>query len=291
MPSLTPLRRTLLKSMAAFGVGLCVPRAGAAGAPRLICVGGALTEIVYALGGERLLVGVDTTSRYPAAAQKLPSVGYARTLSAEGLLSLAPTAVLASEDAGPPAVLRTVAAAGVPVHVLAANHRYEGLLSRVAQVGRLTGLDAPAARLAATLSRDWQALQARLAQTPPPPRVLFILATTPGQWLVAGGDTAADAMLRYAGAVNALSGFNGYKPLSAEAVVAARPDALLLTDQGLAAAGGIDGILHLPGVAQTPAGKKRRVLAQDALQLLGFGPRLPQAVAQLAERLRAEPPA
>ncbi|TDR73627.1 heme/hemin ABC transporter substrate-binding protein [Paludibacterium purpuratum] len=281
MRRLMSSRRALLKRMAALGLGLAAPAAGAAvreQAPRLVCVGGALTEIVYALGAERQLVGVDTTSLFPPAARTLPSVGYARTLSAEGLLSLAPTAVLASEDAGPPMVLRQLAGAGVPVHVLAANHRFEGVLARIERTGQLTGRSAQAARLITQLQRDWQAPRPSRTNI----RVLFILAAAPGQWLVAGQGTAADAMLAYAGASNALRGFDGYKPLSAEAVLAARPDALLLTEQGLAAAGGIDGVLRLPGIGQTPAGSQRRIVTQDALLLLGFGPRLPQAVERLA---------
>jgi hypothetical protein len=91
--------------------------------------------------------------------------------------------------------------------------------------------------------------------------VLFVLAHTPAQVMVAGSDTSAQAMLDYVGARNAIAGFAGYKPLTPEAVIAARPDLLLFTDQGLQAAGGIEGALRLPGLAQTPAGRQRRGLA------------------------------
>ncbi|BEV71934.1 MULTISPECIES: hemin ABC transporter substrate-binding protein [unclassified Paludibacterium] len=284
-------RRALLQGAAALGLGMLSPLLRAASRPdnaRLVCVGGALTEIIYALGAERQLVGVDSTSRFPAAAQSLPGVGYARTLSAEGILSLAPGAVLASEDAGPPAVLRQISAAGVPVHILPGNHRFEGVLSRITRVGELTGRTTQAAQLQTRLQRDWQKVQGKVAaRHSPPARVLFMLNAAPGQLLVAGNGTAADAMLRYAGARNALQGFNGYRPMTAEAVVAARPDALLLSGDGLAAAGGVEGVLRLPGVAQTPAGQQRRILSQDALLLLGFGPRLPQAVDWLVQTLPA----
>jgi len=254
----------------------------AAARQRIVSVGGALTEIVYALQAQADLVGVDTTSLFPDSAQKLPSVGYARTLSAEGVLALAPTRVIATEDAGPPAVIRQLTSAGVEVSVLPARHRFEGLCDRVQRVGELIGRVAEARALQQSLVQQWARAQAQVAQRAgQAPRVLFVLAHAPNQIMVAGADTSAQAMLDYVGARNVISGFSGYKPLTPEAVIAAQPELVLLTDQGLSAAGGVDGILRLPGLAHTPAGQQRRVLAMDALFLLGFGPRLPAAVAAL----------
>jgi iron complex transport system substrate-binding protein len=96
-------------------------------------------------------------------------------------------------------------------------------------------------------------------------------------------------MLQLAGASNVMSGFDGYRPLTPEAVIAAAPDIVLATDQGVLEAGGIDGLLAMPGLGLTPAGRQRRVVAMDALLLLGFGPRLPQAVATLADGLHGKP--
>lgn len=288
-------RRIALKKMGAGALALAAPMqvlaaVADAGKPlaqtrRIVSVGGALTEIVYALDAQAELVGVDTTSLYPATAQKLPQVGYARTLSAEGVLSLAPTQLIATEEAGPQTVLRQVRDAGVPVAVLNANNRFEGLLERVKQVGQITGRPDPAARLAQSLQQQWSGALAKVRQRQHAPvRVLFILAHAPNQVMVGGRETGADAMLAYAGAVNVMGGqggFAGYKPLTPEAVIAARPDVVLVTDQGLKASGGVDGILKLPGLAQTPAGKQHRIVSQEAMLLLGFGPRMPQALAEL----------
>ncbi|WP_235839873.1 heme/hemin ABC transporter substrate-binding protein [Derxia lacustris] len=254
---------------------------------RIVSVGGALTETLYALGAESELVGVDSTSLHPAAARALPNVGYARTLSAEGLLALAPTLVVATEDAGPPAVLRQLEAARVPLEVLDSSHRYEGLLARVRRLGEITDRRDEATRLIDRLTQEWRAAQALVRNQPgPAPRVLFILSHVPGQARVAGRGTAADAMLGYAGASNVMAAFDGYKPLTPEAAIAAAPEVLLVTTQGLDAAGGIDGLLALPGLAQTPAGRARRVVAFDALALLGFGPRMPALLGELAVALR-----
>jgi len=115
---------------------------------------------------------------------------------------------------------------------------------------------------------------------------MFVLTHSPTQLLVAGASTAAQAMLHYAGAVNAVQGFKGYKPLTPESMIAAQPDCLLVTEQGLQATGGLEVILKLPGLAQTPAGRSRAVIAMDALRLLGFGPRMPEAVLALHQALR-----
>lgn len=275
-------RRTTCLQWGAVLALLAMPPAHATPERRIVIVGGALTEIVYALQAQADLVGVDTTSLYPAAAQKLPSVGYARALSVEGVLALAPTQVIVTEDAGPPAVLRRLTATGIAVTVLAANHRFEGLITRVKRLGELTGRVAQARAMQQTLEQDWARSQAQTAQRAKKSvRVLFVLAHTPNQIMVAGTDTSAQAMLDYVGATNAIHGFSGYKPLTPEAVIAAQPDLILLTDQGLAASGGLDGILQLPGLAQTAAGRNRRIISLEAMLLLGFGPRLPAAVLAL----------
>jgi len=285
-----PARRQFLLQASALAASVCLPQlawaADKKSARRIVSIGGALTEIVYALGASHELAGVDTTSLYPEAATKLPSVGYARTLSSEGILALAPNHVIATEDAGPPAVLRQINAAGVPVTVLAANDKFEGVLDRVARLGALIDRPTQAAQLVEKMKADWQrAREPILARKSPAPRVLFILSHSPGQVMVGGKGSSAEAMLHYVGAQNAVQGFDGFKPLTPEAVIAAQPDVVLFTDQGLNIVGGIDGVLRLPGVAQTPAGQKRRVASLEAMFMLGFGPRMPQAVTALDNAL------
>lgn len=285
-------RRVILGLIVAATAPSVLRPATAAKRLRIVAAGGAITETVFALGADAVLVGVDTTSHHPQTAQSLPSVGYMRTLSAEGVLSLAPTHVIATEDAGPPAVLRQLADSGVQVIVLGSQHHVDGMLKRIAQIGAVLGKDAQASALIARLKEDWSAALAQAsadrARREPwlkgrPTRVLFVLSHSLSQVLVAGTDSAAHHMIQAIGAHNAASGFTGYKPLTAEAAIAAAPDLILTTDQGLKAAGGVVGLLRLPGLADTPAGRAQRVVSMDALLLLGFGPRLPQAVRQLSE--------
>lgn len=253
-------------------------------AARVVSVGGALTEIVYALGAESMLVGTDTTSLYPEAAQRTAKVGYARALSAEGLLSLRPSLLLASNEAGPPTVLTQLQSAGVRLLRAEPGHGLAPLEANIERLGQALGREREAAALGQALRAQWREVSAGLRPQPANarPRVLFVLSHVASNVQVSGSGTAAATMIELAGGANALGGFNGYRPLTAEAVVAAAPDAILTTAQGAEVLGGADRLLALPGLALTPAGRARRVLALDALYLLGGGPRLPRAVAEVA---------
>lgn len=277
---------------AAVPFAMCPSPVQAMSTKRVVSVGGALTEIVFMLEAGNDLVGVDSTSIYPTHATGLPNVGYARQLSAEGMLSLRPSHVLVTEEAGPPAVLRQIAAAGARVTTLPAKHRYVGVRQRVLGVGRVLDRSEMAQVVLEQLDSTWQQVQRQVSAQQAhslarPVRVMFVLAHSPAQMLVAGAFTAAQSMLSYAGATNAVQGFKGYKPLSPEGLIAAQPDCLLVTEQGLQAAGGLEALFKLPGLSQTPAGRSQAVIAMDALRLLGFGPRMPEAVLTLHQALHA----
>ncbi len=278
-------RALLLLPLALHGAAKANPQ-------RIVSVGGAITETLYALGAQDQIVGVDTTSLYPEAATRLASVGYARALSAEGVLSLRPTLVVAGGEAGPPAVLRQLEAARVPLVVLGVDHRFEGVVERTRRLGDLVGRADTARMLAAQLEAQWRETLARVQaqrerSQAAAPRVLLVLSHAANTLRIGGRNTASDAVIRYAGGRNAFAEVDGFKPLTPEAAIAAAPDVILATDQGLQAVGGVDAFLAAPGLAQTPAGRARRVIAFEALSLLGFGPRLPQAVAQLSHALYA----
>lgn len=271
---------------------LAAPASAAADAPRAIGVGGGVTEIVYALGAADLLVGSDTSSTWPAEARALPKVGYQRTLAAEGVLSLHPTIVLASHEAGPPAVLRQIEDAGVRVVRVDGDYTFEGLVGRVQLVAESLGRPAEGEKLVQRLTQQWQAVQEQLRARPAraaggqPLRVGFIMAHS-GVSMAAGRGTGADALLRLAGVQNAFSAaFDDYKPLSPESLVAAAPDVVIVTtDVPEAAAVALMKARSLPGVALTPAGKQDRIAVLDIVLTLGFGPRLPEAVGALHQAL------
>lgn len=256
--------------------------------PRIISVGSALTEIFYALGAENLLAGVDTTSLYPPQARALPQVGYMRALSAEGVLSLKPTLIMATTGAGPVSTLDQLKAAGIDVIILPDRYDYDSVVKKIEAVGTATGKVAEADALIARGRDDMKALAERLAGTPAKPRVLFLMSMSGGAPQAAGRDTAADGIIRLAGGLNAIDGYVGYRPLTPEAVIASRADYILLPRQSVDAMGGIDKVLDQPSIRQTLAGRAGRILQFDLLLLLGFGPRTPQAATELAAALHPQ---
>ena len=294
-----PDRREALRRLslplagAAMGAGLLGTSAVLAQSPRLpriVSVSGATTEIVYALGAEKQLVGTDTTSLFPAAALQTAKVGYMRALSAEGLLSLKPDAVIGTTEAGPGVVMDQIRTAGVKVELVNADHTWGEVQRKVAAVGRATSRTAEAAALQTRLDAQWAAVLATVAkQTGRRPRAIFILSHSASPQ-VAGDRTAAHAMLNYAGLDNAMAGpgnpasFSGYRAMTDEALVVAAPDLIVTTTQGIETSGGIDKFWSRAGLALTPAYKRRSLVALDALYLIGFGPRLPQAVGELHQQ-------
>jgi iron complex transport system substrate-binding protein len=252
---------------------------------RVVCIGGALTEIVYTLGAGDRLVGVDTTSVYPSAARALPQVGYQRTLSAEGILALTPELVIATTDAGPPAVLRQLRDAGVQVELVPIGYSQQALEEKVRRVAAALRLDARGQLLQQQIADGWRGLQRQIANGGQRPRVLFILAHAGPALMVAGAQTAAHAMIELAGGTNAAGQTTGYKPLNPEALIGSAPEVILITDEGLEAVGGKPRLLAKAGLSQTPAARAGRVISMNALLLLGFGPRTPEAAQQLAQAL------
>lgn len=253
---------------------------------RVVCAGGALTEIVYALGAEHSLVGVDSTSTFPLEALSLPQVGYARSLSAEGVLALRPTHLLVTEEAGPASVLLQISSGGVLIERMLSGYRFEGLIERITRIGKLLGRETESGLLIQHIRLEWERLHLSFtANDLPRPRVVFLFAHSANRLLAAGTHTGAHAMIEYASAVNAMTGFTGYKPLTPESLVAAKPDAFILTEQSARALGDLSTVFNIPGVSQTPAGRNRHIAAMDASLLLGFGPRLPAAVQMLRSKL------
>ena len=287
--SSAPARRQCLRALGtaplwAWSAAQAQPKNAVA--QRIVALGGALTEVVYALGAESRLVGTDTTSVHPPAALQTAKVGYMRQLSAEGLLSLRPDAVLGTHEAGPAVVLEQVRSAGVQVELVQADHSWQEVQRKLQLVGRMTGRSAAAQALQARLDGEWAQTQQQVARAAQRPRALFILAHS-GSPMVAGTNTAADALIRFAGGVNVAASFEGYKPLTAEAMASAAPQVLINTSQGMEALGGAAAFWQRPELALTPAYRRRALVAMEANHLLGFGPRLPQAVQELHTRMQA----
>jgi iron complex transport system substrate-binding protein len=258
---------------------------------RIVPLNGDIAETIFTLGLTRNVVGVDTSATYPArTVEGLPKIGYQRTLSAEGILSLRPTVVVGTPTAGPPAVLEQLKTAGVTVVIVP---EYKGIAAgarKLRVVGRALGVPNRGERLARQVESQIAIARREVASTTSRPRVAFLYLRGTQVQMIGGRASGADAMIAAAGGrdVGVEAGIDGFKQYSAEALVAARPDVLLLLTAGLQSVGGESGLLRVPGVAQTPAGQNRRIVHYDDLLLLGLGPRTGKALRLLIRGLHPE---
>lgn len=282
------MSKRLTSLSALFALLLWLPSAQAEeeAAERIVSLGFDVTELVFALGAGDQVVGVDASSLYPAEATRLPKVGYYRKIGAEGVLSLRPTLVVASAMAGPEAALDQLRAAGV--RIVSVNEVSDLASARERITTLAKALDrAPAGEaLLAKLDEELgQAAALRKKVKATSPRVLFLFSPTPAVLNVGGKETVASQVIDLAGGALAVDAFEGYRPISTEALVAAKPDVLLVTERTLASLGGAEKVWEVPGIALTPAAKGRKMVVLDDALLLGMGPRVGEAVSALAREL------
>lgn len=252
---------------------------------RIVSIGGAITEILYALGVEDRIVAVDTTSLYPkqAMADK-PNVGYMRQLSAEGVLGLNPQLVLAIAGSGPKETIDVIDAAKVPLIMVPETYSEDGMLQKIRMVARVAGVESRGECLAAAVASDLAWLRKLRAKATTPPRVMFVMSLVDGRAMVAGRKTAANEIIKLAGGVNVVDDFDGYKIINDEAIVAARPEYVLSMERGKESVMA-DAVFASPAFALTPAAATKSFISMDGLYLLGFGPRTAAAARDLAGKI------
>jgi len=276
-----------------LGVTSLVPAAGHANAKpaeeskkRIVSLGGNLTETIIALGHESKIVGVDTTSVYPPEKVKsYTKVGYLRRLSAEGILSLRPTAVFASEGAGPANTVEKLKRTGVIFTTFKNDYTVASSKALISSLGAQLNSSDAAKRINQDIDQKVAAAKKISGKFTKKPKVLFVYARGARILNVAGKNTSAHAMIELAGGENVFGKVEGFKPMTSEAVIAAQPDYILMLARGVESIGGNEKVLSLPGIELTPAGKNKNFIIMDDLKLLGFGPRLGDAVLELTKHL------
>lgn len=253
---------------------------------RLVCIGGTITETLYALGAESSIIGVDSTSNYPPQALKeKANIGYMRQLSPEGVLSLNPSLVLVMRDAGPASALDQIANSPVPMIYIDATPTAKAVVERVEFLGKLLDLKQQSNSLTKKIQSGFTQLAALRAQRKNTPKVMFVLTAAGNQAMISGTGTAADSIITLAGGQNAATSTHGYIMVGAESIVSMAPDVILTMQHGGAPLP--DNLLKMPGFVNTPAGQKNASIAMDGELLLGFGPRTPDAGLALARHLQA----
>lgn len=274
------LRWSTVLLLLCFHISISVSAQSTA-AKRIVSLNGTVTEILCDLGFQQQIVGVDVTSTWPAAMDKVPKVGHNRNITAEPVLALQPDMIISTANFLSPAVLSQFENVGIKHLIVEQEYSVAGTKKLITQIAAALKVPEKGAQLCKQLDQQ----QAALKIIPQNKKVLFIYARGAGTMMVAGEATPMDKMIALAGAKNAASGFNDFKPLTAEALVAANPDVILLFDTGLQSLGGVDGLLKVPGVAQTNAGKNKKVIVMDGQLLTGFSPRVVTAVKELSQKI------
>ncbi|MGB8509416.1 MAG: ABC transporter substrate-binding protein, partial [Pyrinomonadaceae bacterium] len=261
-----------------------------ADASRIVSVGTANTETIYALGAGASVVGVDNSSaEYIPETRALPKVGARTTLSAEGVLSLKPTLLIVTTDVGPPQVIDQLRSGGVTVLSLPADYKVESVKSKIRTIARALRLEAKGEELAGAIDADMSEVAKMLERAGSKPKVMFVgRGPNMPNATMSGAGTTIDEMIRLAGGTNPFTDFQGFREMTDEAVVNAAPDAILITERSFERSGGTDGVIKFPGVALTPAGKNRRIVPVSDMYFQGFGPGVGRAVRSLAVKLHPE---
>lgn len=259
-------------------------------ATRIVSIGGDITEILYELGADKSIVAVDSTSQFPPEAlQQKKDVGYMRALSTEGVLSVGGNLIIASNRSGPPEVVKALKSSPIRYIEIAEDYSPQGVALKTREIAKVVGLETAGNDLAQRIEREFATLEELRGAIKKPLRVLFVLNIANGRATVGGSNTSADAILKLAGAENAAASVNGFKPVSDEAMVEIKPDAVITMRR----AGDHDTgqILQLKGIGSSPAAAENRIIQMDGLYLLGFGPRAPAAALELMRQLYPDLPA
>ena len=241
---------------------------------KIVVAGGSITEIVYFLGVEDKLVGVDITSNFPVEAKKLKSIGYLRNLSIEGILSLSPGLVLAEEDIGPPIIVNQLRKTSIDLRIIKEKNNLNGIRNKIMCISKIlnTSLED---------NKDYVELQKKLYRvrnlkkinSKKIKKILLILMMRGSSPVVAGKNTSGQGFINMIGHENSMSDLNGWKPVSSEEIIKKNPDYIIITKRAFKSFSSLDQFLSIPGISSTLAAKKKNIIVKDGMSMLGFGPR------------------
>ena len=265
-----------------------------------IDISGTIAATVFALGLGDQVVGRDASTQFPGT-EDLPVVTKTgHTLNPEAILELAPTVVLTDTTIGPKEVRQQLRDAGIAVVVISSDRRIDTTDALVTEIATALGVPTRGAALIARLDAELDAAIAEIAAVTPPAeadraRMLFLYVRgSANVYYIFGEDSGADSLIDAVGGVDVAEeiGWKGMKPMTAEALVAAQPDVLVMMTDGLESVGGVDGLIErIPAIAETPAGAHRRVIDMADSEILSFGPWSADVISALARALYAPEPA
>ncbi len=256
-------------------------------ATRILTLGSDVTEIVYALGAGERVTAVDRGSRFPEDTASKPNVGYRRQLAAEGIVSLSPDLILAAEDIGPAEVVEVLKTLAIPIVFVPEDNSGAGISRKIALIAATLALDAQGETLSATVARDLDAATALTAHIPEAERKKVVFFHGLLRLTAAGNGTAADAIIKLAGAKNPMDVVDGYKAASEEKLIELAPDTILMMGNGNGGPTAAE-VFSNRALSATPAARTQSLVVLDGAYMIGFGPRTAGAVRDLATALYGE---
>lgn len=263
-------------------------------ASRIIAVDryGTLAQTVYALGLGANLVGRSTSASFPAVADVPNVAGGNGALSVEAVLALRPSVFLTDTTSAAPAVRDQLRAAGVNVVYFDPDRTMDGVVPQIEAVATALGVPEAGAQLGQRTRDEIAAATARVPKQDPQPKIAFLYLRSTAITMIAGPGSGADSLITAIGGVDAGTAAGVSEPFTAitsEAMIAAAPDVLLVMSDGLKSVGGIDGLVKIPGIAQTPAGRNHRVVDMSDAVLLSFGPNTGRVITALSDAVYGKP--
>ena len=252
---------------------------------KIVIAGGSITEIIYFLNEDKKIVGVDVTSNYPKKAKNLPSIGYVRNLSTEGILSLNPTLILGEDDMGPPNVIQQIKEIDVDLRIIPEEKNISGIINKILCVASIIGASEKAQEMINTSLlpsikeleeiQNYSQIRAK--------KVMLILSMQGTSPIVAGRGTSGDGFINMIGAQNVFDSFDGWKPVSAESIIAVNPEYILLPERDMHKNSNVNNLKTNPLFKNTIAGFKNNFISEDAMTMLGFGPRSIDSALKIAK--------
>jgi iron complex transport system substrate-binding protein len=257
---------------------------------RIVSVSKHLTEMFFALGKGHDIVAVDLSSTYPDSAKLLPTVGYHRMLSSEGIIAAKPDLVVHSNDIGPANVLPQLEKLGVPVKAFGSAYTLDSAKLLITQLGKFLGASQRADSINHQLEEDMKKVRLAESLVKDTPSVMIIHYGQANNvyFVMSGRNGPGDKMIALAGGTTAIYNAKGARQISAEAIAKSNPDIIIATDFGFDKIGGLNNFKTIPGVALTNAAKNNRIYRFEEHDLLYFGPRSGQNILALMNLLHPE---
>ena len=249
-------------------------------AKKVVALANGAGEIISAMGFRSILIGRDIAST-DADLRKVPIVTSGHQVIAEKIIALTPDLVIVDKSTGPQSALDALAVAGIRVVKTPEAWTLSDLPAKVGAIADAIGSPASGSALSAAMNSSLSTLGTAERKS----RVVFLyLRGGSSIYLIGGKGSGADSLITAIGAqdVGAATLANPFNAMTSELIASLNPDVILVMSQGLQSVGGLKGLVELPGIAQTDAGKNKRVIAVDDSLLLSFGPRTPDLLSKLS---------